>query len=441
MKTSIFYALAFCILAGCSSTEYRIVAPRPQLTLSTNSATCEFGKTVNLTLTATQEGEDGDLTLCALTRQGEARITLDGTDINTSGQWVQLTGRSVRLIITPTQTTDLLISFQIRSSSGETSDQQNLAITVTGPSELSAEASCDAKIINPAADIQIPVTLNIQGASTDGTFTVTPSIELGKGKIYLDGYVVNDTACTVGGNTVFKYAPEEIGEHIIEFQIASGAESLNARAYMNIVKDITVSSIVDGCFSIDGTGEHDIEGEEITLKLVNEELFNFEPAGWYDNTGRLLSETETYTVKLSLKCPTTFEVRLKPRTVTITGEGITQVPFQYLVMENGRPVSKVAYDYRTRYTTDYKTSERIKLYYEEYRLDKGKLPPTPTKSAETPSWAKGATKSDFLWRYDKKFSVYLRASDNPGFRFNYALRYIESESTRYYIPVDITMLN
>ena len=201
-----------------------------------------------------------------------------------------------------------------------------------------------------------------------------------------------------------------------------------------------MTSSVEGCFTIDGAGEHNVEDETVTLALVNEDLFNFEVAGWYDPSGQLLSGEATYALTLARDCSITdIEVRLKPRTVNITRQGIARIEFQYLVMEGGRPVPKVAYDYRTQYSADYKASEPVKFYYEEYRLDTSKIPPVGQKSAGMPTIPKGATKSTFLWRCDEKFSVSIRPADNPGFKFNYNDRSVESQTTKYYLPSDITM--
>ena len=168
-------------------------------------------------------------------------------------------------------------------------------------------------------------------------------------------------------------------------------------------------------------------------------MFNFEVEGWYDTSGQLLSDEATYALTLARDCITQLEVRLKPRTVNITRQGIARIEFQYLVMEGGRPVPKVAYDYRTQYSADYKASEPVKFYYEEYRLDTSKIPPVGRKSAGMPTIPKGATKSTFLWRCDEKFSVSIRPADNPGFKFNYNDRSVESQTTKYYLPSDITM--
>lgn len=439
MKPIIVYALVLCILTGCGSSEYRIVEPRPTLALSVNTANCELGQTINLTLAVDQEGVDGNFSVSAFIRQGEAQISLDGSEVETSGQWVLLTEKSAKMTITPAEVGELLIILQAKAPSGETSDQQDLKVTVTAPSEITAEAICEAKIVNLETGAKIPVQLLISGPSPDGKFIVTPSISQGQGTIYLNGNVVNDANCPVNGDVVFEYIPKVIGEQILEFQVATDQTTAKARAYMDIVRNITVTSDVEGCFTIEGAGEYNTEGEEITLSLVNDELFNFEVAGWYDTAGNKLSGENTYSLKLSTDCITDLKATLKPRTVSITRLGVARLEFQYLVMENGRPVPKSAYDYRTQYSANYKASEPIKFYYEEYRLDKGKIPPPAVKCYAAPTLSKGATKSGYIWRYDNNFTVYLRASDNPEFKFNYSMRYIESGSTRYYIPSDVKM--
>ena len=415
MKQIIIAVLLF-ISVGCSSSEYRIIEPRPTLALSKNSANCELGQAVNITLTVDQEGVDGNFSISAFIRQGKAQISIEGREVQTTGQWVTLDGKTARIDITPEAVGELVVNLQAKAPSGETSDQQELSVTVTAPSQIAAEATCEAKIINLEHGAKIPVQLRIDGKSPDGKFMVTPSISQGQGKIFLEGNIVNDAKCPVDENTTAK-----------------------ARAYMDVVRNIVVTSTVEGCFSIEGAGEYNTEGQEITLALVNDELFNFEAAEWYDASGNLLSEEETYSMKLSTDCITDIEVRLKQRNVTITRTGIAQLEYQYLVMENGRPVPKVAYDYRTQYSADYKASEPIKFYYEEYRLDKSKIPPPAVKKSAAPVLPKGATKSGYFWRYDKKYTVYLRASDNPEFKFNFNQRCIESKTTKYYIPTDITM--
>ena len=65
MRTTLFYALALFVSAGCSSSKYQIVEPKPQLSLSTVATVCELGQAVSLTLAVSQEGVDGNFSLSA----------------------------------------------------------------------------------------------------------------------------------------------------------------------------------------------------------------------------------------------------------------------------------------------------------------------------------------------------------------------------------------
>ena len=89
MRTTLFYALALFVSAGCSSSKYQIVEPKPQLSLSTVATVCELGQAVSLTLAVSQEGVDGNFSLSAFIREGKATLTLDGSDMDTSGQLPQ----------------------------------------------------------------------------------------------------------------------------------------------------------------------------------------------------------------------------------------------------------------------------------------------------------------------------------------------------------------
>lgn len=108
-------------------------------------------------------------------------------------------------------------------------------------------------------------------------------------------------------------------------------------------------------------------------------------------------------------------------------------------MQNGKPVQKYVYDYRTGVSADSMASEQIKFYYEAYLYDMTPIPPVARRYIASPVLAKGTNWAGFFWRIDNKFNIYLRKEDNSGFEFNPYARYIESKSTRYNIPSDITI--
>ena len=435
MKRIISYSLLLYGLFGCSSSEYQVMDPVPTLAISLQEADCQVGKTISVMLAISQEGVKEGFELSTTIQHGTASITLNDDPIETAGQWVALSGTDARITLSPREAGELIVSFQAKAPDGKTSEVRELHVTVSPESQISTKVICDERIVNPGVD-KIPVTLQING--TVQQYTVIPSLSLGTGKIYYNGHVVNNTECSVENETIFYYDPDVIGEHILEFDITTTEATTMARTYMNVVKNISVKSPIDGCFTIKGAGEHDIEGETVTLELENEDLFNFEVAGWYDNNGKLLSEDASYPIQMTRDCMTDFEVKLKTRTVNITRTGIATIEFTYITQENGSPVPKKAYDYRVQYIGDYKASEPITFYYEEYKLNTQNYPPVGVKAQKKPEIPKGATRSTYLWRCDKSFTVYLREEDNPGFKFNYTKKYIESATTRYYIPTEFS---
>lgn len=439
MKRLILYSL-ICTFALACSKQYSGIDPTPTLKVSPEQSSCPVGVPLEVRLSATQKGIDGDFAITIFLRQGSASISIDGSEADLSGKWIVLQNPAdTRLVIVPQYLEDLVIEFRARGPMGALSQEQTLSIAVTASTPLVAEATCEAQVVNLAADDKVPVQLHIDGDAK--TYDVKPFLESGSGKIYYDDHLVNNSSCPVSGDATFYFDPEIIGEHILTFEVTAGGTTTTARAYMDVIKNIVVKSPVDGCFTIKGSGSHNVEGEEVTLELVNDELFNFEVAGWYDAEGNLLSEKPTLNLTMNRDCMTDIEVKLKQREVNISRDGIQTFEFVYLIMQNGKPVPQTAYDYRTQCIGDYRVSEPIKFYYEEYKLDKSTAPPPKIKRPAAPLMAKGVSRSTYLWRCDKKFTIYLRASDNPGFRFNFAQKYIESETTRYYISSQITMQN
>lgn len=438
MKKFISYSLLLCGLFGCSSSEYQVIAPVPTLALSLQEADTQIGKTISVMLAISQEGVKEGFELSTTIKRGTASITLNDDPIETAGQWVALPGTDARISLTPQEAGELIVSFQAKAPDGKTSEARELHVTVSPESKISAEVLCDERIVNLGVEDKIPVTLRINGTAQQ--YSVIPSLSLGAGKIYYNNHVVNNTKCSIDNDeTTFYYDPDLIGESILVFDITTTEATTRVRTYINIVKNISVKSPIDGCFTIKGAGEHDIDGETVTLELENEDLFNFEVAGWYDNNGKLLSENASYPIQMTRDCMTDLEVKLKTRTVNITQSGTAAIEFTYMVQENGNRVPKKSYDYRIQYIGDYKASEPITFYYEEYKLNTQLYPPVGVKAQKKPEIPKGATRSTYMWRCDKNFIVYLREEDNPGFKFNYAKKYIESATTRYYLPADIIM--
>lgn len=432
-------ALIVTILANisCSSnSKYGVVALEPTLTVKVPQGPYTEGQPFTAEATIKQEGIYGNFFLSVVVIAGKASITLDGSDISTAGDWSAITGNNAKLIIIPNAAEDLLISIQAKSPGGKTSDKYLLRGHVNATSELTAKANYESKYVNPDVSTLIPIHLMIDKEGYDGRFKVEAAVTKGDGNIYDDQkHVVNGQSFMASADALITYHPKIIGEHIITFTISAEKATTTVRTYFNVVKNISVTCNVQEGFTIDGIGEHDTEGETVTLSLVNEPKFNFEVAGWYDSTDKLLSSDPTFAILLSRDCIADLKVKLKQRTVTIRKDGVYHQPQNYLVMENGKPVSKTVYNYRTQLLADYRVSDPIKFYYEEYRYDMSTIPPTPRKSNAAPTFNNGASQTSYLYRIDNNFKIYLRKADNPGLTITSS--YIESSSTRYILPSGI----
>lgn len=431
----------FANISCSSNSKYNVVALEPTLAIKAPQGPYTDGQPFTAEAMIEQEGLSGDFLLSIVVIAGKTTITIDGSDISTAGDWTTISGKSAKLTITPNATEDLLISFQAKSPNGLCSDKYLLRGHVNATSELSVKAVYESKYVNPDISTLIPIHLMIDKEGYAGQFIVEATITKGDGSIYDDEkHIIDGLPHTVSADSFITYHPKIIGEHIITLTISAEKATKTIRTYIEVVKNISVVSIIQKGFSIKGIGEHHVDGQTITLALQNDDKYNFEVAGWYDhNTGKLLSSNPTFSILLSLECVADLEIKLKPRTVNITRDGIYKQELNYLIQENGKPVPKVAYNYRTQFIADYKVSDPIRFSYEEYRFDMSTIPPKGKKCQAGPSFGVGTSLSGYFYRIDNNFQVYLKQSDNPGFYFNTYSRYIEAGGTRYNIPTNIIM--
>lgn len=427
----------FCLLCCCSPSDYGVVEPRPALTISAASG-CEAGKEFDIQFSISQQGVEGDFSLSLVLLSGQAVAKIDGSAVSTAGKWITLGRDSRKLILTPSEVGTLRLTLQARSPEGTLSEKQTLTVEVTPTSGITVQADYESQLINPGAETRIPIRLQIHKPGFEGAFTLSASLIKGSGSFFRDGHAVNDMEFQIASGEVIEYDPSALGEHILEFTAKAPGAEAKALAYVDVVKEIIVDSDVQGCFSITGTGRHNMEGETLRLALENNPGFNFEVAGWY-NGQALLSSESTYPLKLSKACISSLKVKLKPRTVTIVKNGNTDIETKYVVQINGKPVVKSVWDCRTSLSADHKVSEKITFAYPGSQYNTSVIPPIVKEFSGIAQFTPGTDWAGHLYRTDGNFDIYLRTTDNPDLRFNFQAHYVESASTRYYIPANITM--
>lgn len=443
MKTT--SPLFLCLLwlsatsAGCRQTDYYLTDPAPQLCITVADTAYEKNKTIPAEISIQQSGAEGMPQLYITIPQGSASVTIDGAPLQAFGKWFTLTSASAQLNITPTKSGMLRLLLQAKSSEGVFSNSEELVFEVQEPQPLNVEISSEKRIVNLPSGETVPLALSIRRPENEGPFQVRISCACGKGDLLYEDHIINDIELQLGTETTIQYRPTQLGMHLLEVEASSDGISATGRAYLEVVRDIQVTSDVEQGFKITGTGEYDTDGEEVTLRLVNDSKYNFEVSEWLDSAGNVLSREDHYTITTSCDCPCDLKVNLKRRLVNISRGTSVTLDYKYWLLVNDKPAPYVVHDHRMQIAADYRVSEPLKFRYEYSRYEMYPLPPPVTRRASSATIAIGASLSSYMWSVENVFDISIYKEDNPGMVFNTYGRYVASPSTLYRIPLNITM--
>ncbi|MCM1219241.1 MAG: hypothetical protein NC548_32570 [Lachnospiraceae bacterium] len=460
MRTLFLFLLASALCFGCSPAAVEAIDPnapenpqRPDpkpddpseadptepepmtLTAAFDRTECVPDETVAGMLTVTGTGTADGYALATTLLSGTARIVVDGLIVPTGGEWITFSAESLTVAITPDREEDLLIEFRIKNLADECSEPCRVALTAAFPPELTIKASCMPRIENPTPETVHPITLTIDYPKYAGNYTVVPAVAQGAGEFRYAGQPVGPSGIVVhGGTTTIDYRPTVLGKHLLDFEVRAGDAAKQARTDFEVVKIFTIACDVPRGVRISGAGEYRVEGEPVVFAMTNEPNYNFEVAGWYDASGRLLSTESACTITADYTVPTDYRLKLEKREVKFTMGEPYHKSYRYPVLgSNGQIASwKTVYDYRLNLQYDYLPTDDILLYYEKYRWQ------TTVPPVEQKEWTVESA-TGYFWRIDNKFQLRIRQSDNPDLVFDRARHAVEAESTRYLLPAEIEM--
>lgn len=459
----VFLFLLASVLCGCTPTEVEKVDPNvperpapetpqpeepvppddpaagqtpPVLEVHFDKTACEPNETLAGTLVISHEGTAGSHAVATTLLTGTARITLDGVIVPTAGEWITAEADTLHVSIVPDHEGEVRIGFRARTlTNGLCSDPCEVMLTAEYPPELTVTAQCDPRLVNPTPATVVPVRLTLDYPKHTGEYAVMTSATRGAGvfirggqAIDANGFVTTDREMTID------YRPTILGEHILTFEIRAGEATATAVAYIEVVKNFTVTCPITEEIEIVGTGEYAVEGGTARFEMVNRQGYNFEAAGWHDGAGDLLSEGNVCEVVVNYTTPTELRLELKKRIVELTLTTSYRKPYTYPVSNGSGQIAgwKTVYDHRRNFDSDYYLSDDIYLYYEKYRWT------TTVPPVEQKAWTiEPAT--GYFWRIDDDFRIRLRRSDNPQLRFDLSGHAAESASTRYIFPTEIIM--
>ncbi len=406
----------------------------PVLVARFDATECAPNETVAGLLVISQKEAGIGHALATTLLTGAARIAIDGVLVPTRGEWIVVQSDTLHVSVTPDEEGEVRIGFQVRTQVGEVcSNRCEAVVTAEFPPELTAEAECEAQLVNPHSDETVPVHLTIDYPKYAGEYTIRPSVIQGKGTFLYQGEAVGeDGIATEEERVTIEYRPAALGEQLLAFDIQAGEAAKQVCAYVEVAKRLTVKCAASNGITITGEGEYATEGECAILELRNDPGYNFEASGWYDAAGNRLSTGNRCELVVTYETAPDIVLELKKRRVRLTLTSSYRKPYNYPVANaSGRITGwKTVYDYRRNLQSDYRLSDEIRLYYEKYRWTLT-VPPTEQK-AWTVESATG-----YFWRIDDDFTIYLRRSDNPQLRFDPTEHAAESETTRYIFPNEI----
>lgn len=446
--TRIIIILFTMIITGCETSDYTVRQPMPTLSVLLSSSTCLLGESLTGRLAITQQGATEEkYALAAIVCEGSIRLFVDEREIPVSGQWTQLTEKNATIRLIPEIAGEHIVILQAMSATGEISSECRLTLEAEVGTELTAAAACETTVLDPGIDAMLPIRLSFAKEGYAGSYKVKSAIVRGAGAIYHEGDIITDAEVELAPETTLYFCPKALGEYIFEFTVTAEDEVAVARAYMNIAKEIAVRCEVSDGIIVAGTGRYDTEGATATLTMENAEGYNFEVASWYDPARNLLSTGTTCPVRLTLGGISEVVLELKKREVQIETGEYERIVTDYFVPTDviGKLERRQAIDYRLRLTSDYKMSDDLVFVYDAYKYD---IYPNQTiinghpsfiRGEAYPKFHTGATASEWFWNCLHQFAIKLRQSDNPTLKFNRAAHTVESESTRYLVPENISM--
>ena len=447
MRTFSLFLLASILCWGCSSSELEDPTPAapenpvpeepaPVLEIRFEKTECQPNETITGQIFISHDDMPESFSVATTLLNGTARIAIDGVFVPTAGEWITMEADTLHVSIVPDREGEVRIGFRARTlTNGICSNSCEIALTAEYPPKLTAIVDCESRIVNPEPDTTQPIHLTIDYPKFEGEYVVVPSVSRNAGIFIYDGKEIGTGGIiTTTRNPTIIYRPTVLGDQSLAFEIRAGEATTTAVAYIEVVKNFTVTCPITEGIAIAGTGEYAVEGGTARFEMVNRQGYNFEAAGWYDGAGDLLSEGNICSVVVNYTTPTELRLELKKRVVELTLTAPYHKAYKYPIANGNGQIAgwKTVYDYRRNFQTDYNISDNIYFYYEKYRWQTS-IPPVEQKEW-TIEKANG-----YFWRIDNRFELSIRRSDNPDLVFDRTQHAVESASTRYIIPKEIIM--
>lgn len=208
--------------SSCAKSEYRITEPSPTLEVTALQDSYTFQEPAYLQVKVRQLGYDGDFSLSTVLSEGACKLTMQGKEISTNGEWITLDNSTEILTLTPTKAGELRISFEVKTKKGEQSGRSyiNLMVQESPALHLEIDYPETASISGP---VELCMLLTQKG--WEGALPIKYEQLEGLGTLQYGAVILTPSKnFSVPANTEqpFYYIPNERGVHKLQFSATDG---------------------------------------------------------------------------------------------------------------------------------------------------------------------------------------------------------------------------
>lgn len=225
MKRNLYFPLfvfTLLFLGGCEKKIYLGAEPTPMLEITAMQASYVIDQVAYLQIEITQQGYEGGHMLSVVLEEGSCSLTMQGSEIPTSGEWISMPSTSEILTLIPTQVGSLRISFEVKDNDGEQSGRSFVNFSVTGSPALELEINAPN---TSSISSSVGISLRLTKAGWTGTIPVRFEQITGSGTLQYGSVTVNsgdDIATPANSEQTFYYTPAVRGIHKLQFSATDG---------------------------------------------------------------------------------------------------------------------------------------------------------------------------------------------------------------------------
>lgn len=214
--------ISMLLCVSCEKKTFQSSEPTPTLEVTSMQNSYVIDQAAYLQIKISQQGYEGDYQLSTVLQEGGCSLTLKGSEIPTTGDWITMSSKSEILTLVPTQIGPLRISFEVKDKNGGQSGRSLINFSVAESPELKFEINAPT-----SSSISSPVTINLYITKAGWTGTIPVRFEqiAGSGVLQFGSLTIEtgkDIAVPANSEQILYYTPSSRGIHKLQFSATDG---------------------------------------------------------------------------------------------------------------------------------------------------------------------------------------------------------------------------